>query len=74
MKKVYLFKFGLKTVYHHVDMFEPHQEFLGYSWELNGKISYTVFIVLPFGLTSVPLISTKVTRPLRANTIKMAYF
>ena len=30
-KKGYLFKFDLKNGYHHIDIFEPHQKFLGFS-------------------------------------------
>jgi hypothetical protein len=37
---------------------------LGFSWFLNGKVSYFRFACLPFGLSSAPYIFTKVVRPL----------
>ena len=55
-KKDYLFKFDLKNGYHHIDIFEAHQKFLGFSWVFKGNIKFFVFTVLPFGLTSAPFI------------------
>ena len=63
-KEGYLFKFGLKNGYHYIDIFEPHQKFLGFSWVFTGKIKFFVFTVLPFELTSAPFIFTKVVRSL----------
>ena len=60
----YLFKFDLKSGYHHLDIFEPHQNYLGFAWELDGKQSYFVFTVLPFGLSSACYAFTKLLRPL----------
>ena len=54
----------MKSGYHHIDIFEPHQEYLGFSWEVNGVTKYYVFCVLPFGLGSAPYIFTKVMRVL----------
>ena len=51
-KDDFLFKFDLKSGYHHVDTYEPHQKFLGFAWETEGKVSYFVFAVMPFGLSS----------------------
>lgn len=51
----YMTKFDLKSGYHHVDITEKCQKYLGFSW--NNK--YYVFTVLPFGLTSAPYIFTK---------------
>ena len=77
-KKGYLFKFDLKNGYHHIDIFEPHQKFLGFSWIFKGNIKFFVFTVLPFGLTSAPFILTKVVRPLvkywRLNSVKITCF
>lgn len=74
----FMFKFDIKQGYHHIDIFEPHQKFLGFSWVIDGKIRYFVFTVLPFGLTSAPFIFTKIMRCLikywRTNGIKIACF
>ena len=48
-KEGYLFKFDLKKVYHHIDIFKPHQKFLGFSWVFKGNTKFFVFTVLPFG-------------------------
>ncbi len=60
----FCFKFDLKSGYHHVDIFDPHQTFLGFSWKRNGKCYYFVFTVLPFGLSVAPFVFTKLLRPL----------
>ena len=77
-KKGYLFKFDLKNGYHHIDIFEPHQKFLGFSWIFKGNIKFFVFTVLPFGLTSAPFIFTKIVRPLvkywRFSSVKITCF
>ena len=76
--KGYLFKFDLKSGYHHVDIFEEHQTYLGFSWEINQKTHYFVFTVLPFGLSTAPFVFTKVVRPLikywRLHAIRIACF
>ena len=48
----FLMKFDLKSGYHHLDIFEAHQAYLGFTWELKGNLKYFVFTVLPFGLSS----------------------
>ena len=53
--KGYLFKFDLKSGYHHVDIFDEHQTYLGFSWEINQQTHYFVFTVLPFGLGTARL-------------------
>ena len=77
-KEGYLFKFDLKNGYHHSDIFEAHQKFLGYSWVFKGNIKFSVFTVLPFGLTSAAFIFTKVVRPFvkywRFNSVKITCF
>ena len=35
--KGYLFKFDLKSEYHHIDKSDEHQTYLGFSWEINYK-------------------------------------
>jgi len=57
-------KFDLKSGYHHLDIFEVHQAYLGFAWELQGKTRYFVFTVLPFGLSSACYAFTKPLRPL----------
>ena len=52
-----LFKFDLKSGYHHLDVFPPHQAYLGFSWIIDGELKY-------FGLTSSPYIFTELLRPL----------
>lgn len=60
----FMFSFDLHAAYHHVEMFYPHAEFLGFSWVVNGKQRFFKFLVLPFGLKSAPYIFTRITRPL----------
>ncbi|XP_069109284.1 LOW QUALITY PROTEIN: uncharacterized protein [Argopecten irradians] len=63
-KDAFCFKFDIHSAYHHVDIFEPHREFLGFSWNFGGTVKYFKFKVLPFGLSSACYIFTKLTRPL----------
>ena len=60
----FCFQFDLKSGYHHVDIFNAHQTFLGFSWIRDGKCKYFVFTVLPFGLSTAPYIFIKILRPL----------
>jgi len=77
-KSLYLFKFDLKSGYYHIDIFEPHQTYLGFSWNFEGKTRYFIFSVLPFGLSTAPFIFTKTVRPLikywRSLAIKIVCF
>ena len=76
--KGYLLKFDLKNGYHHIDIFDSHQTYLGFSWDIKGTTKYFVFTVLPFGLSSAPFVFTKVVRPLvkhwRSHAVKIACF
>ena len=76
--KGYLFKFDLKSGYYHVDIFSPHQTYLGFSWVIGGTTRYFFFTVLPFGLSTAPFIFTKILRPLvkywRLHAVKIAVF
>ena len=56
-----LFKFN---IYYHIDIYEPHQKYLGFAWQTKGKINYFVFSILPFGLSSAYYAFTKLLRPL----------
>ena len=58
------FVFDKKSGYHHIDIFNEHQQYLGFSWKLGGVTKFFVFTVLPFGLKSSGYIFTKVVRPL----------
>ncbi len=60
----FMYKFDLKSGYHHVDIHPRHQTFLGFQWEFDGIVKYFKFTALPFGLSSAPFIFTKVVRPL----------
>lgn len=60
----YVFKFDLKSGYHHVDICQEHVKYLGFSWVNKGIQSFYRFKQLPFGLSSAPHIFTKLIRPL----------
>ena len=60
----FLFKFDLRKGYHHVSIAPEYQTFLGFSWKIEGKKKYFVFTVLPFGLSTAPMVFTKLLRPL----------
>ena len=63
-KGFYLFKFDLKSGYHHVEIFPDHRRFLAFSWDFgNGVLKHFQFAVLPFGLSSAPYLFTKLLRP-----------
>ena len=40
----YMFKFDIKQCYHHIDIHKPHQKFLGFSWEVGGKLVILYFL------------------------------
>ena len=73
-----MFHFDFRSGYHHIDIFEEHQIYLGFSWTKSGVTSYYSFVVLPFGLSTAGYIFTKVCRVLvknwRANGVKIAIF
>ena len=60
----FLFKFDLKSGYHHVEINRDFQTYLGFSWKIRGRVRYFTFTVLPFGLSTAAFIFTKVCRPL----------
>lgn len=59
-----MFKFDLKSGYHHVSINKEYQTYLGFSWVENGVHKYFVFTVLPFGISIAPWLFTKLLRPL----------
>ena len=63
-KNFYFSTFDIKSGYHHVDITEEDQKYLGFSWIFpNGKTRYFQFTVLPFGLGSACYAFTKLMRP-----------
>lgn len=73
-KDAFCFKYDLSKGYYHIDIFEEHQTYLGFS--VNGK--YYVYTVLAFGLSSAPFIFTKLMREIvkyiRLQGIKLVMF
>ena len=65
----YMLSLDLKSGYHHLEIFEGHQTFLGFSWKLSNsnQVKFYVFTVLPFGLSSAPHVSTKILISLLRN-------
>ena len=59
----YLYTFDIKSAYHHVEIFDSHRTYLGFQWPYQGKPTYFVFNVLPFGMSTAPYIFTKVLKP-----------
>ena len=39
----FMFKFDLKSGYHHIDINETFQTYLGFSWKIDGKVRHFVF-------------------------------
>ena len=37
----YVFSFDLKSGYHHIDIFEPYRQFLGFCWDQGAQSSST---------------------------------
>ena len=68
----YFFNFDIKSGYHHIDIWEAHQKYLGFLWEFDGKIRYFVFTVLVFGLATAPFVLTKVVRVLMKHWRRLA--
>ena len=54
----------LQSGYHHVDIYEPHQTYLGFSWPYHGEQCFLAFTVLHFGLSTACFCFTKLLRPL----------
>ena len=63
-KDDYFFKCDIKQGYHHIDILESHQKYLGFAWEIDGKLRFFVFTVLLFGLSTAPFLFTKLIRVL----------
>ena len=52
----YIVTYDIKSCYHQIDVNEKFHTYLGFQWKNNGKMSYFVFLVVPFGLSSAPRI------------------
>ena len=65
LKGFFLFKFDLKSGYHHVEIFPDPRKYLVFSWDSgDGVVKYFQFTVLPFGLSSAPYLFTKLLNPI----------
>ena len=64
-----MFSFDLKSGYYHVEIFEGHQTYLGFSWKHSNssQTEFYVFTVLPFGLSSTSHVFTKILKPLEKH-------
>ena len=51
-QRFWFFTWDLKSGYNHVDIFHPHQQFLGFAWDFEGVTKYFTFAVLSFGLST----------------------
>ena len=60
----FLFTYDLRSAYHHIQVFDAHKSYLGFSWlfENENKMRFFVFNVLPFGISTAGYIFTKVVR------------
>ena len=62
----YIATYDLTSAFHHIRIFEEHQQYLGFA--LPGrdgkKERYFVFLVMPFGLASAVKCITRITKPL----------
>ena len=58
-KGFFMVKWDMRSGYHHLDIHSEHQQFLGFSWNIDGKDRYFIFSALPFGLCSAGHIFTK---------------
>ena len=36
----YLFRFDLKSAYHHIEIFSDHKKYLGFMWHFEGTTRY----------------------------------
>ena len=57
-----MYKFDLKSGYHHVSINKEFTKFLGFSWIIGGKRRYFIFQVLPFGISSACHLFTKLLK------------
>ena len=70
----HMFTFDLKSGYHHVDIHEDFQTYLGFSWGEGASRRFYVFRVLPFGLASACYVFTKLLRPLIKHWATVSFY
>jgi hypothetical protein len=64
-KEYYMFKFDLKSAYHHVEIYAEHRQYLSFAWDFgDSEFRYFLFCVSPFALSSAPFIFTKLLKHL----------
>ena len=64
-KDFFMFKFDLKSAYHHIEIFEEHRRYLAFAWNFGqSKARYFRFCVLAFGLSTAPFVFTKLLKAL----------
>ena len=68
-KGSYMFFFDLKSCYHHVEISQEYQTYLGFSWKASDSKDerFYVFTVLLFGLSTAPYVFTKLLKPLEKH-------
>ena len=61
-----MFSFDLKSGYHHVEIFEGHQTYVGFSCKhsISNLVKFYAFTFFPFRLWSAPHVFTKILNPL----------
>lgn len=72
LKRGFYFTFDLKSAYHHIEIFNEHREFLGFSWEINGENSLFFFQSFTFYLFTKVLRET--VKYLRAKCMRIITF
>ena len=63
----YIGTYDLTSAFHHVRIYEPHQQYLGFCLpgrKEGEKERYFIFLVMPFGLASAVKCITRMTKPL----------
>ena len=63
-KEIFLYTYDLRSAYHHIQIFDAHRSYLGFSWfyKNENRIRFFVYNVLPFGISTAGYIFTKVVR------------
>ena len=78
VNEFFMYKSDNRQSYHHIDIKLEHQKYLGFAWQINWKVRYFVFTVLPVGLSSAPFIFTRTERVLlkhwREKNVKICCF
>ena len=58
----WLYSFDLKSAFHHVNIHESHQKYLGFEAVLGGRKRWFKFKAMPFGYCDASRVITKVLR------------